>query len=119
MRAGRLTWHAADSAVYEAEKSLSEHGEKLSDEIKQDVRSKVSDVRDAMTGDDAARIRAGLEALGAAVSQIGQAIYEEGSTDADAPNDGAGPEGGDETEGGEQPADGEGEDTVEGEYREV
>ena len=111
--------NAADSALYEAEKSLSEHGEKLSDDLKQDVRSKVSDVRDAVTGDDAARIRAGLEALGVAVSQIGQAIYEEGAAAADAPDDGGGPEGDDPAEGGDQPEDGDGEDTVEGEYREV
>ena len=105
--------NAADSAVYQAEKALAEHDEKIGDDVKQDVRSKVSDLQDAVSGDDAARIRAALEALSAALSQIGQAVYEEGGETAEAPTEG------DEPADGEGGDGGEGEDTVEGEYREV
>lgn len=101
--------NASDSAVYQAEKALAEHGEKLGDEVKDEVRSKISDLQGAVAGDDSARIRACLEALGAAMSQIGQSVYEE--PPADEASEGNEPE--------ENEAEADGEDTVEGEYREV
>ncbi len=106
--------NAADSAVYQAEKALSEHGDKVGDDVKQEVRSKISDVQSAVSGDDPARVRAALEALSAAVALIGQAVYQEAeaSTGGEAPPSDQPP--GDEPS--DEPTD---EDTVEGEFREV
>ena len=39
------TRNAADTAVYQAEKALSEHGESVGDDLKQQVRDRVSDVQ--------------------------------------------------------------------------
>jgi molecular chaperone DnaK len=101
--------NGADNAIYQAEKALNEHGDKVGDDIKQEVRSKISDVQGAVSGDDPARIRAALEALSTAVALIGQAIYQEDdqSTDGEAPAS-------DQPPG--EPSD---EDTIEGEFREV
>jgi molecular chaperone DnaK len=101
--------NGADNAIYQAEKALNEHGDKVGDDIKQEVRSKISDVQGSVSGDDPARIRAALEALSTAVALIGQAIYQEDdqSTDGEAPAS-------DQPPG--EPSD---EDTIEGEFREV
>jgi molecular chaperone DnaK len=101
--------NGADNAIYQAEKALNEHSDKVGDDIKQEVRSKISDVQGAVSGDDPARIRAALEALSTAVALIGQAIYQEDdqSTDGEAPAS-------DQPPG--EPSD---EDTIEGEFREV
>jgi len=101
--------NGADNAIYQAEKALNEHSDKVGDDIKQEVRSKISDVQGAVSGDDPARIRAALEALSTAVALIGQAIYQEDdqSTDGEAPASGQPPG---------EPSD---EDTIEGEFREV
>ncbi len=101
--------NGADNAIYQAEKALNEHGDKVGDDIKQEVRSKISDVQGSVSGDDPARIRAALEALSTAVALIGQAIYQEDdqSTDGEAPASGQPPG---------EPSD---EDTIEGEFREV
>ena len=101
--------NGADNAIYQAEKALNEHSDKVGDDIKQEVRSKISDVQGSVSGDDPARIRAALEALSTAVALIGQAIYQEDdqSTDGEAPAS-------DQPPG--EPSD---EDTIEGEFREV
>ncbi|MDQ6661751.1 MAG: molecular chaperone DnaK [Chloroflexota bacterium] len=107
----------ADSAAYRAEKSLSEYGDKISSELKGELESKVADVRTALSTDDVARIKAARETLEQAITKIGEAIY--GSTaNAGAP--------GSNGFGGEQPntdtdagTGSTGEDTVEGEYKEM
>ena len=67
----------ADSAIYQAEKTISEHDEKLPEEIKQEIRSKISDLKDSLSGEDAARIRANLDALTTALTQIGEHVYSD------------------------------------------
>ena len=100
------TRNAADTAVYQAEKALSEHGESVGDDLKQQVRDRISDVQTALTANDAARIRAAVEELTKAVALIGQAVYQQQGAEGEPP-----PEGG--------PSPDSGDDTVEGEYREV
>ena len=100
------TRNAADTAVYQAEKALSEHGESVGDDLKQQVRDRVSDVQTALTANDAARIRAAVEELTKVVALIGQAVYQQQGAEGEPP-----PEGG--------PSSDSGDDTVEGEYREV
>ena len=97
----------ADTAVYQAEKALSEHGDAAGDEVKAEVRDRISDVQAALLTDDAARIRAAVEQLTAAVTKIGQAAYAQ-------------QESGDEPPTGADDASADGDaDTVEGEYREM
>ena len=103
----------ADNSVYQAEKTLSEHDDKLPEDTKQDIRSKVSDLKDSLAGEDAARIRANLESLSNALTQVGQFVYSDSDshptegddiTDSESSND-------------EDEVDGD--ETVEGEFREV
>ena len=103
------TRNAADSAIYQAEKALSEHGEKVGDDLKQQVRDRISDVQTALTGNDAARIRAAVEELTKAVTLIGQAVYQQEQ----------GAQGQPPPEGDEPPPESGGDDTVEGNFREV
>ncbi len=97
----------ADTAVYHAEKALSEHGDAAGDEVKAEVRDRISDVQAALLTDDAARIRTAVEQLTAAVTKIGQAAYAQQESGDEPP-----------TSANDASADGDA-DTVEGEYREM
>ena len=107
----------ADSAAYQAEKTLQEHGERITGELKTEVEDQIRNVRSHATSEDSAAIRAAVEALTASLTKIGEQVYSQQQTDASAsdpeePADGTPPgEGGAEA--------GDGDDTVEGEYREV
>jgi molecular chaperone DnaK len=79
----------ADNTVYAAEKALREFGDKVPDNIKADVATKVTDVKKAAEGEDVAAIRSETDALGEAIQKIGGAAYQEQAQAA--PADEAGP----------------------------
>ena len=97
--------NAADSAVYVAEKTLREQGEKAPAHVRSDVESKVSALRTALQGKDVAEIRRRTQELGMAVQQIGASMYEQAGPTPPPP--------------GEEKKPPEGGETVEGEFREV
>ena len=97
-----------DNAAYQAEKSSKDAGEKISAELRAEVEAKVAALREAVKGDDAARIRAGLDELRQAAVKIGEAMYK-AEQDA-AP---AAAEGDPSSAGPKQDA-----DTIEGEFKE-
>jgi molecular chaperone DnaK len=105
--------NAADNAAYQADKSLAEHGDKITPELKQEITDQIASVRSLLTEDppteDAAAMRASVETLLATLTQIGQQIYEQQQAEGAASE----PPSADDT--GETPPD----DTVEGEFREV
>jgi len=110
----------ADNAIYQAEKTLTEFAEKITPELKQEIEEHITSVKDLMNAEspseDTASIRAAVEALTTAMTQIGQQIYEQQQAeDANAGDSGS------EDVGDEPPSEGgEGNDeTVEGEFREV
>jgi len=110
----------ADNGAYQAEKTLAEHADKISEELKTEVEEQIAVVRAVQNSEDSAAIRSALEALSATLTKIGQEVYAkqqaEGATgEGDATSD----EASKAAEGGDAPSDGDGEDTVEGEYREV
>ena len=98
----------ADSTAYQAERSLQEMGDKVSADQRSSVEAKVKDLREAIQGDDQARIRRAMEALQQELQTISQAAYQQPGTG---------------TQGGPQePQSGaadDGEDVVEGEFREA
>ncbi len=65
-----------DNAAYQAEKASKDAGEKISAELRTEVEAKVAALREALKGDDAARIRAGLDELRQAAVKIGEAMYK-------------------------------------------
>jgi molecular chaperone DnaK len=88
----------ADSLIYQAEKSLRELGDRVPLADRSRIEARINEVRQAMSGEDLARLRQLTEALQQMVSALGQQAY-------------AG-----QTQSGGTPPRG---DTVEGEFREV
>ncbi|RME75070.1 MAG: molecular chaperone DnaK, partial [Chloroflexi bacterium] len=67
----------ADNLVYQSEKTLRELGDKADPSLKAEVENKVADVKKALEGDDKERIVKASEALQAALSKLGQAMYQQ------------------------------------------
>ncbi len=83
----------ADTLVYQTDKTLKEHGDKIDEATKAEIEQALTDLRGAMDGDDTDDLKAKMEALGAKSQQLAQAIYESSAaTDATA---GEGPDGDD------------------------
>jgi molecular chaperone DnaK len=64
-----------DSLVYSTQKSLDEHKDKLSEEVKAEVEKSISEAKEVADSDDLDTIKAKLEALNQASLKIGQSIY--------------------------------------------
>ena len=67
----------ADSLVYQSEKTLRDLGDNVDATMKAEVESKIADVKQALEGDDKARIVSASEALQQALSTVGQAAYQQ------------------------------------------
>lgn len=74
-----------DSMIYNTEKQLQEHGSRIPDSVKDQVRGDITGLNEAITTDDAEKIREALEKLKNSSMEIGKAIYSqtnsEGSSD--------------------------------------
>jgi molecular chaperone DnaK len=105
------TKNMADSAAYQAEKTLRDNADKIDASLKTEVEEKVKDVRSAIEADDADRMRSTLDSLNQSMQKIGEAVYGAGAN-------GASPDGqaGSQFDQENGPAE---EGTVEGEFREV
>merc|ERR1712224_687525 len=66
-----------DSLAYSTEKQVDEHGDKLSDEDKEAIKSAISDMRQALENENVGldEINEKKEVLNQAAQKIGQAIY--------------------------------------------
>ena len=107
------TRNQCDALVHSVQKSLKEHGDKLSPEEKTKIESAIKDAEEALKGDDKEAIDAKSMALSEAAQKLGEKMY------ADAAAAGAGP-GADAAGGGK--ADGKKEDdgnVVDAEFTEV
>ncbi len=102
----------ADSAVYTAEKTLRDLGDKIEESLKTEVNDQVNKVREAMNGEDIAAIRAEGDKLGEIIQKIGASMYQQPEGEQS-----AGPAAG----GDEGPSGGtdDGEDVVDGEFKNV
>jgi molecular chaperone DnaK len=67
----------ADNMVYQAEKTLNELGDQADASLKSDVESKVAALKKALEGNDKGQIVSATEALQQAMSQLGQAAYQQ------------------------------------------
>ena len=88
------TRNSAEQLVYSTEKLLTDNDDKLSDDVKTEVRSAVDDLKKALEGDDLAEVTAKQTALVTASQKIGEALYSanqqsEGAPAGDQPTDGA------------------------------
>jgi molecular chaperone DnaK len=75
----------ADSLVYGTEKSLAEHGEKLSDEDKKEINDAIADLKALLENDNAEpkEIKEKTEVLQTAQMKIGQQMYGSGQESAE------------------------------------
>ncbi|OGY97322.1 MAG: molecular chaperone DnaK [Candidatus Liptonbacteria bacterium GWC1_60_9] len=89
----------AESAIYLAEKTLRDAGEKAAPDLKDEVTKRVEDVKMVKDGEDLAATKKAVEELSAALQKVGQAMYTQAT-----PPSGAEPEAKSPEDNGEQSA---------------
>ena len=65
----------AEALVHQTEKQLVEHGAKVSDAVKTEIETAITDLKAAAAGDNSADIAAKHQALMGAAMKLGEAIY--------------------------------------------
>src|SRR5680860_572097 len=85
----------ADAAIYQTEKSLKEHGEKLEASDRSQIEVALGEAKEAMTGSDVERIKRTTEELVTASQKFAEVIYRQSQTAPDQPGAGT-PEGSDD-----------------------
>ncbi len=101
--------NTADQLTYQTEKTLNELGDKVPAAEKENIQSKVNDLKQAAQGDDAARIKQLIEEVQQAFHALSQQLYAQGQPQP-------------ETQGGPStppPNGGNDGDVIEGEVRDV
>jgi molecular chaperone DnaK len=84
----------ADGLVHQVEKNLKDHGDKLAAADRGEAEAAISATRSAMEGSDVAALKQASDRLSQAAMKIGEAMYKEQQTQADAgaaPSEAAGP----------------------------
>ena len=125
------TRNQAEALTFQAERTLTDLGDKVSSEDKLEVENKVEALRESLKGSDVEAVKSGMTSLAETLSRVATAAYQAGAAAAGeaggspAGEDGTGPEGpGDAggaegAAGAEDGAKGAGDETVEGEFKEV
>ena len=70
----------ADSLVYQTEKLLKEHGDKIKADEKSKIESSINTVKEALKGKDAEKIKKATEELTNATYCLSEAVYKEAQT---------------------------------------
>ena len=65
----------AEALVHQTEKQVEEHGDKVSDEVKAEIKTASDELKEAREGDNIADIQAKHQALMTAAMKLGEAIY--------------------------------------------
>ena len=65
----------ADTLVYTTDKTLKEHGDKVDEATRASIEEALTELKQALEGDDADAIRAKMEAVGSKSQELAQAIY--------------------------------------------
>jgi molecular chaperone DnaK len=80
--------NAADGLVHSTEKALAEHGSKVEESERRAIEDAVSDLKEALKGDDAEAIKAKTNTLSQASMKLGEAMYRQ-QAESDAAKDAA------------------------------
>jgi molecular chaperone DnaK len=67
----------ADSLCYQAEKTLADYGDKITEELKSRINSAVSDTKDAIKKKDATLATERADKLKAVLQEVGKKLYEQ------------------------------------------
>ena len=116
------TRNQAEALTFQAERTIKDLGDKVSSEDKLETENSVASLREALKGSDAEAVRTGMTSLAEILQRISTAAYQASAAEA-ASSDGPSGSDGEPAEGeggasGEAAAP-EGEETVEGEFKEV
>jgi molecular chaperone DnaK len=107
----------AETLIHTTEKSLTEHGDKISEDEKKAIEDAIAELKTALEGEDQDAIQAKIEALAQASMKLGEAMYK-ASQEADAATaDGA--EGAAPGDGAEGAASGSDDKVVDADFEEV
>lgn len=68
--------NTADTTIYSIEKSLGEYREKIPAEVATEIETSVTDLRAAMSGEDAEKIKEKMEAANKALLKIGEHMHK-------------------------------------------
>ncbi|MBO6724609.1 MAG: molecular chaperone DnaK [Rhizobiaceae bacterium] len=105
-REGVEARNQAEALIHSSEKSLSEYGEKISEEDRKAIEDAIAELKTATEGEDLEEIKAKTQALAEASMKLGQAMYEASQAEAE----GAEAAGGDEAKA---------EDVVDADFEEI
>jgi molecular chaperone DnaK len=83
----------AESMVYQTEKQIEEHGEKLPDEVKQPVVDGIAELKTKIEADDTEGMKAVMTKIEEHLMKFGQEIYQQAGAGAAGPEGAAGPGG--------------------------
>ena len=67
----------ADQLIYSTEKTLKEHGDKVSAETRGNIENAVNNLKEAIKGEDPGAIKKAIDNLGVAGQELGKVLYEE------------------------------------------
>jgi molecular chaperone DnaK len=67
----------ADQLVYSTEKTLKEHGEKVSGDVRGKIESAVNNLKEVTKGEDGDAIKKAMENLNSTAQELGKILYEE------------------------------------------
>jgi molecular chaperone DnaK len=98
----------ADNLIYQAEKMLRENADKIDSEKKQQIDTKISDLRSKVTGEDVEGIQKLIQEMEELIQQVGASMYQQSGSEAGQADPQSGPEqGGDSQPGNDDVVDGE------------
>jgi molecular chaperone DnaK len=103
----------AEALIHSTEKTLGEHGSKVGDTERRAIEDALSDLKEAVKGDDPEAIKAKTNTLAQASMKLGEAMYAQAQAEQSGPDGSAGPGEGTGTGTGKK------EDVVDAEFTEV
>ena len=65
-----------ESLIYQTEKNIQEHGDKVDDSVRQEVEKEIANAKQALESNNVENYSRAIESLGNAAQKIGSAIYE-------------------------------------------
>jgi molecular chaperone DnaK len=107
----------SDSLVYQCEKTLSESGDKLSEEEKAEIEAAIGELKAAMEQDDPEAMKAGIEKLTQAFHKASETLYKSAES-AQAADEQGGETSDSQTDGDEQKKDDD-DDVVDADFEEI
>ncbi len=81
------TRNQADSIIFSTEKSLKEHGDKVTEEEKKSIETGISDLKKALEGTDTEEVKKKVQDLTQASMKLGEAVYKSQQKDTSEKND--------------------------------